>query len=67
MEGMVELDFLIDENGSVQDIQVVESSGAVFDSAVVETVRNWKYQPATKNGVRVKMRWVQRFRFQQGR
>jgi serine/threonine-protein kinase len=67
MEGMVELDFLIDENGSVQDIRVVESSGPVFDSAVVETVRNWKYEPATKNGVRVKMRWIQRFRFQQGR
>jgi TonB family protein len=67
LEGVVELDFLIDENGAVQDIRVVESGGQVFDGAVVETVKNWKYEPATKNGVRVKMRWIQRFRFQQGR
>jgi protein TonB len=67
LQGAVELSFLIDENGGVSELQVVESAGKVFDDAVVETVRNWRYEPATKHGIRVKMRWVQRFRFQQGR
>ena len=67
MQGVVELSYLIDENGEVRELQVEESAGPIFDSAVVDTVRQWRYEPATKNGVRVKMRWVQRFRFQQGR
>jgi TonB family protein len=67
LQGAVELSFLIDENGEVSEIQVLESGGDVFDSAVRETVTSWRYEPATKHGVRVKMRWVQRFRFQQGR
>jgi TonB family protein len=37
----------------------------VFDDAVLETVKSWRYEPATKHGVRVKVRWVQRFRFHQ--
>jgi protein TonB len=67
LQGVVELRFLIDENGDVHDPEVLESGGEVFDRAVVEHVRGWKYEPATKHGVRVKMRWIQRFRFQQGR
>ncbi|MGH9388411.1 MAG: energy transducer TonB, partial [Vicinamibacteria bacterium] len=67
LQGAVELTFLIDENGQVSELQVLESAGAVFDDAVLETVKSWRYEPATKHGVRVKMRWVQRFRFQQGR
>lgn len=67
LQGVVELSFLIDENGAVSDLQIVESGGEVFDKAVVETVKGYRYEPATKLGVRVKMRWVQRFRFQQGR
>ncbi len=67
LQGVVELSFLIDEDGQVSELQVLESGGQVFDDAVVETVKSWRYEPATKHGVRVKMRWVQRFRFQQGR
>jgi TonB family protein len=67
LQGVVELSFLIDENGEVGELQVLESGGQVFDDAVLEAVKSWRYEPATKHGVRVKMRWVQRFRFQQGR
>jgi TonB family protein len=66
-QGVVELSFLIDENGEVRELKVLESGGQAFDDAVLETVKSWRYEPATKHGVRVKMRWVQRFRFQQGR
>ena len=66
LQGVVELAFLIDETGAVQDIQVVQSAGEVFDVAVVNVVERWKYEPATKFGVRVKIQWAQRFRFRRG-
>jgi TonB family protein len=67
LQGIVELSFLIDENGDVRDPEIVQSGGAVFDDTVLDAVKSWKYEPATKLGVRVKIRWVQRFRFQLGR
>jgi TonB family protein len=66
-EVLIEASFLVDENGDVGDIQILQSGGQIFDDSVIETVKSWRYEPATKHGVRVKMRWVQRFRFQQGR
>ncbi|HSF16865.1 MAG TPA: TonB family protein [Vicinamibacteria bacterium] len=67
LEGAVLLGFVIDENGQVRDLEIHESGGAVFDDAVIDTVRRWRYQPAIRDGVPVKMRWMQRFRFKQGR
>ena len=67
LEGVVELTFIIDENGVVLDIEVRESGGEVFDEAVTATVSAWRWAPATKYDVPVKIRWVQRFRFRQGR
>ena len=67
LEGVVELSFIIDENGAVSDIQVRASGGEVFDEAVTATVSAWRWAPATKYDVPVKIRWVQRFRFRQGR
>ncbi|HXV64411.1 MAG TPA: TonB family protein [Vicinamibacteria bacterium] len=67
LEGAVLLGFVIDESGQVRDLEIHESGGAVFDDAVIDTVRGWRYQPAIRDGVPVKMRWMQRFRFRQGR
>ena len=67
LEGVVELSFIIDENGAVSDIQVRASGGEVFDEAVTATVSAWRWAPATKYDVPVKIRWVQRFQFRQGR
>ena len=67
VEGLVELSYVIDESGAVRDITVQESGGELFDDNVTRTVQKWRYQPATKDGVPVKIRWVQRFRFRRGR
>jgi TonB family protein len=66
MEGVVEVSFIISETGTVQNIQIEESAGEVFDSAIVEVVKGWRYKPATKQGIPVKVRWVQRFRYKRG-
>ncbi len=54
--GTVTVDLLVDENGQVQDPHVIESAGEILDKAVLESVRGWRYQPARKNGVEVKVR-----------
>jgi len=55
-QASVMVTFVVDENGDVVDPKVVQSAGKVLDEAVVSAVKNWKYAPATKGGVKVKVR-----------
>jgi serine/threonine-protein kinase len=48
--------FVVNENGEVGDIKVVESGGKMVDEAVMSAIRNWKYSPAAKKGTKVKVR-----------
>jgi TonB family protein len=50
----VTLRFVVTEAGEVGEITVVESAGKVVDDVVVAAVKGWKYEPATKRGVKVK-------------
>ena len=54
--GSVTVDMLVDDSGRTQDVHVVESAGEVLDRPVLEAVRRWRYEPARKNGVKVKVR-----------
>jgi TonB family protein len=67
LEGVVEVSFIVTENGAVQDIQIEESAGPAFDPFVVDVLKDWRFEPATKQGVPVKVRLTRRFRFQRGR
>ena len=50
-EGWVKLSFVIEENGSVSNVLVNESSGSKdFDRAAKRAVEKWRYQPALENG-----------------
>ncbi len=55
--------FVVTEKGEVRDVEVVESAGAVLDEAVTAAVREWEYEPATKQGTRVKCRTLHRQTF----
>jgi serine/threonine-protein kinase len=46
---------LVTEAGDVQEVTVVESGGKAVDEVVASAVRTWRYEPATKRGVRVKV------------
>jgi TonB family protein len=46
--------FVVNDNGDVADLKVVESGGKILDEAVMAAVRTWKYTPAVKKGVKVK-------------
>lgn len=51
MEGRVNLDLLINENGLVQQAKITRSAGeALLDSAAVEYAKRLKFYPATRNG-----------------
>jgi polysaccharide chain length determinant protein (PEP-CTERM system associated) len=56
-QGTVELKLLVDERGNVSDAQVVsEPKGyAGLSEAALEHARTWKYRPATRDGVPVKV------------
>jgi len=48
------IDIVIDERGSVGEVVVRQSVNTAYDTLVVASVRNWKYRPATKDGVPVR-------------
>jgi TonB family protein len=59
--------FVITEDGEVKDARVVESGGSKFlDEAVLQAVRKWRYSPAVKRGVKVKVRITQKQTFLAG-
>jgi TonB family protein len=66
VEGVVELNVLVDEKGNVADVVVVTPAGgkAGLNEAAVENVKRRHYRPATKDGSPVRV-WVSvRVRFE---
>ncbi len=57
-EGTVTLRLLVDETGGVERVEVVQSlDGRLLDSAALRAAKDWRYQPATEQGVAVKV-WI---------
>ncbi len=55
--GTVKVEMIVNEKGEPFDLRVVGSAGEILDRAVVNAVRTWRYEPATKGGVKVKVHW----------
>jgi protein TonB len=57
LEGSVELRALVDETGAIANVQLVSApeSRLGFGEAAMEYVRKWRFRPATKDGVPVKV------------
>jgi len=57
-EGLVMLKVLVDENGRVNDLELLQSSGyAILDKAALSSVKKWMFVPGTEGGKKKKM-WV---------
>jgi TonB family protein len=54
-QGVVKLGVIVDENGLPAEIRVRESPSPALSQATVEAVRAWRYEPARKHGVRVRV------------
>jgi TonB family protein len=50
------LEIVIDESGAVESANMTASVTQNYDAMVVAAARNWRYKPATLNGVPVKFR-----------
>lgn len=56
MEGLILVNALISENGDVLQVQAVPGNNmAVFEKAAENAVKKWKFYPAQKDGVNVKV------------
>jgi len=53
VQGDVVLDVTIDPTGQIADLQILQTLGYGVDGAVADTVRTWRFSPATKDGVPV--------------
>ena len=58
------LSILVSEKGSVDQVQVLESSpSGVFDAAALQGIRSWQFEPAKYQGDVVRVWAKQRIRF----
>jgi protein TonB len=65
VSGYVSMNVLIDENGNVEDVEIIESKpDEIFDLMADSTIRNWVFEPATYNGKRVKVWALQKIVFE---
>lgn len=63
-QGTVVLELVIEPDGTVSDLRVLESSGYPrLDKAALEAVQTWRYHPATRGGKPIRMRYVQEITF----
>ena len=46
----------VERDGSVGDSKVAESGGDAFDSAALEAVKGWRFEPATRAGAPIRTR-----------
>lgn len=46
--------FLINENGKIDKIQIINSTNQKIDKLIATTAKDWKFNPAVKNGKNVK-------------
>jgi protein TonB len=64
VSGFVRMNVLIDESGRVEDVKVVESQPEeIFDLKADSTIRQWRFEPATYNGKKVKVWATQKIVF----
>ncbi len=62
--GMVVLGWVVDAQGRVTDVEIVEASAKVFETAVLAWIRDVRYEPGQQDGRAVPVKIVRRFRFE---
>jgi TonB family protein len=50
-EGNVVIEITIDESGGIVNKTVVQSMGPAIDAQVLAALENWRFRPATRDGV----------------
>jgi protein TonB len=63
IEGQVILQFIVDENGNVSNVQVLRSVHKLLDEEAVRAIQQMKFKPGKQRGKSVKVRMTQPVRF----
>jgi TonB family protein len=63
MQGEVVVEVTIDAQGTVTDTRVLQSFKQDIDEKVIATVRNWRFRPATVDGLPISSRQDVHFHF----
>lgn len=64
VSGYVTMNVLIDEQGNVENVEIIDSKPKeIFDLRADNTIRQWKFEPATYNGKKVKVWAMQKIVF----
>jgi protein TonB len=66
-QGRVTVEFVLTEDGIPEQMQIIESAGTILDQAVMDSLAQWRYSPAEKNGVKVRVKQRVRQTFRLGR
>lgn len=61
--GLVTLEVSVDEKGTVADVRVVKPLQADLDQAAIDAMRQWKFEPATRDGKPVATKLQMTFSF----
>ena len=65
ISGWVELRFTVDENGFVEEVQVVNSQPAtMFNKAAIDAVSQWTFEPVVREGKSVRIGSIVRLSFE---
>jgi protein TonB len=63
LQGDVIVEVTIDERGTVIDQKLLQGLGHGIDERVIAAVRDWRFSPATRNGVPVPSKHDVHFHF----
>jgi protein TonB len=63
-KGEVEVIFIVDKTGRATNVKAAGSSNPGFEKAALESVRQWKFEPAVRGGERVSCKMKVTIRFQ---
>jgi len=64
ISGFVTMNVLISEAGNVEDVEIIEAKPEeIFNLKADNTIRRWKFEPATYNGKKVKVWAMQKMVF----
>ena len=54
--------YLVDHNGNIETVKLLKKSSMKrLNNLIIETIKKWKYKPATKNNIKVKVwknKWI---------
>ena len=64
IEGWVNVEFTVDDDGEILDVEIVDSSSQRFHQSAISAVYNWRFKPAIRDNEKVAVICRQRLKFE---